>query len=117
LFPQEIMPLEEAPRRYTKQVHLRLQTAHLTPEKLDAVRELAESHRGKCPLFLCFQRPSGAVAFVETHDQFAVTPSVALQQAADAQFGEGTYYVKVDTSLPERQQRWGRRAEPFENGG
>lgn len=117
LFPQEIMPLEEAPRRYTKQVHLRLQTAHLTAGKLEAVRELVEAHRGKCPLFLCFQRPSGAVAFIETHDQFAVTPSVALQQAADAQFGEGTYYVKVDTSLPERQPRWGRRGESVENGG
>ncbi len=111
LFPQEIMPLEEAPKRYTKQVHLRLQTAHLTTEKLGHVRELVEAHRGKCPLFLCFQRPSGAVAFVETHDQFAVTPSAALEQAADERFGKGTYYAKVDTSLPERQQRWGRRPE------
>ncbi len=110
LFPQEIMALEEAPKRYTKQVHLRLQTAHLTPERLEAARSLVEAHRGKCPLFLCFQRPTGAVAFIETHEQFAVTPSVALQQAANAEFGEGTYYAKVDTSLPERQQRrWERR--------
>ncbi|HEY9171669.1 MAG TPA: DNA polymerase III subunit alpha [Verrucomicrobiae bacterium] len=110
LFPQEIMPLEEAPKRYTKQVHLRLQTAHLTLEKLDAVRELVEAHRGKCPLYLCFMRPGGESVFVETHDRFAVTPSVALQRAADELFGEDTYYVKVDTSLPERQQRrWERR--------
>src|ERR1051325_8397744 len=34
IFPQEIMPLEEAPRRYTKQVHFRLHTAHLTPQLL-----------------------------------------------------------------------------------
>jgi hypothetical protein len=35
-----------------------------------------------------------------------------LQQEADAQFGEETYYAKVDTSLPERSpRRWERKAE------
>ena len=35
-----------------------------------------------------------------------------LQQAADELFGEETYYAKVDSSVPERQQRrWERRAE------
>jgi DNA polymerase-3 subunit alpha len=117
IFAQEILPLEEAPRRFTKQVHLRLHTAHLKPAHLDAVRELVEAHRGKCPLFLCFQRPGGEAVFVETHENFAVTPSAALQQAADAQFGEGTYFAKVDASLPERpQRRWERRLENGENG-
>src|ERR1041384_58786 len=56
IFPQEIMPLEDAPKKFTKQVHLRLHTAHLKLEHLEAVRELAAAHPGKCPLFLCFQR-------------------------------------------------------------
>ena len=38
-------------------------------------------------------------------------PSRQLQEAADNQFGEDTYYVKVDTTLPEKQQRWGRKTE------
>jgi DNA polymerase III subunit alpha len=112
IFPQEIMPLADAPLRFTKQVHLRLHTAHLKPEHLDSVHELVTAHRGKCPLFLCFVRPTGEVIFMETHDQFFVTPSRELQQAADDRFGEETYYVKVDTSLPERApRRWERRAE------
>src|SRR5579862_1210838 len=36
IFPQEIMMLEDAPRKYTKQVHLRLNMAHLQPEQLDS---------------------------------------------------------------------------------
>ena len=83
IFPQEIMPLEDAPRRFTKQVHLRLHTAHLKPEHLESVRELVAAHPGKCPLFLCFVRPTGEVIFVETHEQFCVAPSRELQQAAD----------------------------------
>jgi DNA polymerase-3 subunit alpha len=112
IFPQEMMALEEAPRRFTKQIHLRLHTAHLKPESLAAVQELIATHPGKCPLFLCFVRPTGEVVFIETHERFFVMPSRALQQAADDLFGEETYYAKADTTLPERpQRRWERRPE------
>jgi len=118
LFPQEIMRLEDAPGRFTKQVHLRLHTAHLKPEQLDLVLQLVAAHPGKCPLFLCFLRPAGQVVFVETNDKFAVAPSRELQQAADDRFGEETYYVKVDTSLPERApRRWERRTESADEQG
>jgi DNA polymerase-3 subunit alpha len=109
IFPQELFRLEEAPRRFTNQVHLRLFTAHLTPDRIEAARDLVAAHRGKCPLFLCLRTPGGEAVFIETHQNFAVTPSLELQKAADALFGEETYYVEVNTALPERQKRWGRR--------
>jgi DNA polymerase-3 subunit alpha len=110
IFPQEIMDLEESPKKYTKQVHLRLHTAHLTPEHLESVRALVAANPGKCPLFLCLMRPGGEIIFIETHENFSVLPSPQLQQAADERFGEETYYAKVDASLPERnQRRWGRK--------
>ncbi len=112
IFPQEIMPLEDAPRKFTRQVHLRLNTAHLDPDKLDSVHHLIAAYPGKCPLFLCFTRPTGEIIFMETHEKFFVAPSRQFQQAADEQFGEETYYAKVDTSLPERQRRaWERKAD------
>jgi DNA polymerase-3 subunit alpha len=115
LFPQEIMPLEDAPRKYTRQVHLRLHTAHLKTESFEQTRQLVEAHAGKCPLFLCLKRPGGELIFIETHEKYFVTPSSALQQAADGLFGEDTYYAKVDSTLPERARRsWERRGD---NGG
>jgi DNA polymerase-3 subunit alpha len=112
LFPQEIMPLEEAPARYTRQVHLRLQHAHLTPERLEQARTLVGQYPGKCPLFLCLRFSSGAVVFLETHDRYWVAPSRDFEHAVDALFGENTYYAKVDTSLPERaQRRWAKRGD------
>jgi DNA polymerase-3 subunit alpha len=116
IFPQEIMPLEDAPKKFTKQVHFRLQSAHLQPEQLESVRELTVAHPGKCPLFLCFMQPGGEVVFVEASDRFSVAPSLKLQHDTDARFGEGTYYVKVDTTLPERQSRWPRKTEASSNG-
>src|SRR4030095_5207691 len=44
IFPQEIMPLEDAPKKFTKQVHFRLHTAHLKPESMDAIRQLVQTH-------------------------------------------------------------------------
>jgi len=111
IFPQEIIPLDDAPKKYTKQVHLRLHSAHLKPESMETVRDLITQHAGRCPLLLCFRQPTGAVIFIEPHERFSVTPSRQLQEAADNQFGEDTYYVKVDTTLPEKQQRWGRKTE------
>ena len=115
IFPQEIMALEDVPARFTRQVHLRLHSAHLTPEHIESARDLVTAHPGKCPLLLCFMQPGGQVIFLETHERFSVTPSRELQQAADQLFGEETYYVKVDSSLPERApRRWERRADDDE---
>jgi DNA polymerase-3 subunit alpha len=114
IFPQEIMPLEDAPKKFTKQVHLRLHTAHLKPDDIESVREIVAANPGKCPLLLCFMQPGGGTVFMDTNERFAVTPSLKLQHAVDARFGEETYYAKVDTALPERQSRWPRKTE---NGG
>jgi DNA polymerase-3 subunit alpha len=116
IFPQEIFPLDDAPRKFTKQVHFRLHTAHLKPESMDAVMGIVSAHPGKCPLMLCLRYPTGQVVFIEPNERFAVTPSRELQSAVDEAFGEETYYVKVDTSLPEKQNRWGRKGGNNGNG-
>jgi hypothetical protein len=78
------------------------------------VQQLVSVYPGKCPLFLCFVRPTGEVIFVETHEKFFVAPSQKLQQAADDLFGKETYYAKVDTATPERTPRkWERRPAEY----
>jgi len=112
LFPQEIMPLMDAPKKYTKQVHLRLNAAHLQPEDVESIRDLLAAHPGKCPVFLCFMMPGGEMVFIETHDRCAVAPSLELEHAVNKMLGEKSYYAKVDMSLPERQKRsWERKAD------
>jgi DNA polymerase-3 subunit alpha len=111
IFPQEMIPLEDAPHVHTKQVHLRLQMAHLTPPDVEAARDLAASHPGKCPLFLCCKCPGGELIFIEAHEKYFVRPSLALQESVDARFGEETYYAKVDSTLPQRAPRqWEKKA-------
>ena len=112
LFPQEIIPLEDAPRRYTRQVHLRLNTAHVDTAKLQALAGVVKANPGECPLFLCLRCPTGELVFIEVHERFSVAPSAQFQKAVEELFGEETYYAKADTTLPERAPwRWERKTE------
>jgi len=112
IFPQELMPLEDAPRRYTRQVHLRLPTESLTAAVLEELRQITAEFPGKCPLFLCLIRPSGERIFIEANERFGVSPCLELQRRIEERFGPEAYYPRVDSSLPERQQRrWERRQE------
>jgi DNA polymerase-3 subunit alpha len=101
IFAREITPLEDAPKKYTKRVYLRFHTEQLTPERIAQVRELTTRFAGKCPVFICFISPAGKTIFLEVHEHFSVSPSIDLQKAADALFGEETYYAEVDTALIE----------------
>jgi hypothetical protein len=63
-------------------------------------------------------RPEGSTIFVGTHERFGVAPSLELENAANKFLGEGTYYAKVDSSLPERQKRaWERKGDSGGGGG
>jgi DNA polymerase-3 subunit alpha len=114
IFPLEIVPLEEVPARWTLQVHLRFRTAIHDVAKLAAAREIVSTHPGSCPLFLCFQRPDGRVAFMEANDRYRVRPSLNLHRDIEALLGQGAYYAKANAELPERPKR---RWESADNGG
>ena len=117
IFPQEIFPLEDAPRKYIRQVHVRASASRLGSDALAALQQLVTTHKGQCPLFLCVEMPGGELVFIETHERFRVLPSLAFQREVEALFGDGSYYAKVDTSLPERaQRRWERREDDGNNG-
>jgi len=111
LFPQEIIRLEDAPRKLTKQVYLRLETSGLDAPRLEAARTIVEAHRGSIPLFLALKLKGGETAYLEPNDRFAVAPSAALEDAVTDAFGEGAYQAIADRSLPERApRRWERRS-------
>ncbi|MCC7375057.1 MAG: DNA polymerase III subunit alpha [Verrucomicrobiales bacterium] len=112
IFPQEVFPLEQAPRRLTRQVHIRLQTSVVSSPELKATRDLVSAHPGSCPLFLRFQRPDGNVAFIEANDRYRVSPSLELQQAVESLLGPAAYFAKADPTLPERpRRRWEQASE------
>ena len=112
IFPVELMALEDAPRRYTRQVHLRLRTEGLDAAVLQTLRGITAEYPGRCPLFLCLIRPSGERIFIEANERYGVAPCMELQTRVESIFGPESYHAVADHSLPERQQRrWERRQD------
>ena len=116
-FPQEIFPLEEAPKRYTEQIHLRVDSTGLDEAKLQQALQLVEAHRGRVPLFLRIRTTNGENVYIEANDRYNVAPSRDLQAAFDALLGKDSYFAKVDQKLPERERpAWARRGPKNGNG-
>ena len=116
IFPQELMSLDEAPQRFTQQIHFRIPYETFTSEKLETLVKLVETHKGSCPLILCFMKSNGNFAFMEPHEKYQVMPGNDIQKDVEHLFGDQAYYVKVDKELPERSRpKWDRKRK--DNGG
>ena len=79
IFPQEVVALEDAPAKYTKQVHVRLNSSKVEPAKMDEVFGVTTSHPGRCPLYFCFKQEDGRLVFVESGEKHYVKPSERLR--------------------------------------
>ncbi len=111
----QIIPLMEVPKRFTKAVHIRLATSTATEEMLQRIQTILRKHTGNVPVMFCFIYPDGKLVFLEAHEHFGVTPSQELVDELEAMLGEDTIYLKVDAEkltaasvVPRRQ--WERKA-------
>lgn len=105
LFPQEILPLSDAPRKFTRQLWLRLAADGLDRGRLEQIRGLAESHSGAVPLFLVLRLHSGATAFIEADSRYHVDPGPTLEKAVSDAFGSEVFHPVPDRTPPERAPR------------
>lgn len=115
-FPQEIMQLKDAPRKYTDQIYLRVDSSHLDNTKLKHALEIAEANKGRCPLFLRVRMAGGEQVYIEASDRYSVNPTPELRAAFNDLLGSDVYYAKVNHTLPERERpSWARKGN--KNGG
>jgi len=94
---EQVIPLEEVPKKFTKAVHIRLPAETTTAETLERVQEVLCAHKGGCPVLFCFMYPDGKLVFLEASEQFSILPSEKLVQDIEAIAGEDTVWLKVDT--------------------
>ncbi len=110
----QVFPLEEVPRRFTKAVHIRLSTATTEEAVLNRVHDVLRAHKGGVPVMFCFIYPDGKLVYLEAHEHFSVTPAPELVRELEAVLGEDTVWLKVDTEKmaaangARREKRFGR---------
>ncbi|KAB2669662.1 MAG: DNA polymerase III subunit alpha [Verrucomicrobia bacterium] len=111
MFPVDIMRLDDAPRRLTRQVQVRLRHEELDRARLESLRGVMEAHAGRVPLYLSIRTPRATV-YIEPNDRWTVGPSVELERAIEDVCGVGSVVMTADKSMPERQLRkWEKKAE------
>lgn len=110
LFPQEVMKLEDAPRKYTRQAHVWLPVSTVNRQSMENLRSLAEANPGRIPLFLALRFGAGEVAYIEANERYSINPGPAFETAVESVFGTGTLQLIIDRTLPERAPRkWERK--------
>jgi DNA polymerase-3 subunit alpha len=97
IYADQVLKLDDVPRRFTKAVHIRIPVANANDSQLEQIRDILRQHKGACPVIICFIYPDGRLVFMETDDFFAVTPSADLIAKIESLIGEETVYLKVDT--------------------
>jgi DNA polymerase-3 subunit alpha len=97
IMADQIIPLTEVPRRFTKAVHIRMSAATTEDAVLARVQDLLRQHKGDCPVFFCFVYPDGKLVFLEAHGNFSVAPTEQFVQEVESILGEDAVWLKVDT--------------------
>ena len=97
VFADQVILLDDVPKRFTKAVHIRFPAESTEESVLNRVQEVLQEHKGTVPVMFCFMYGDGKLVFMEAHNSFSVTPSEALVQGIEAVLGEDTVWLKVDT--------------------
>jgi DNA polymerase III subunit alpha len=117
----QIIPLADVPKRFTKAVHIRLSAETTQESALARVHEVIRAHKGTVPVLFCFMYPDGKLVFLEAHEHFAVTPTQQFVVDVEAILGEDSVWLKVDAEKMaakngSRRERWAERDPSLRSG-
>lgn len=91
---EEVVPLDEVKKRFTRLISIDLHTAGLDPELLQRLKGVLSAHKGKIPVYLSFRDPSGKTAVIQPGDEFRVETTDELFQAIESLIGENTVKIR-----------------------
>jgi DNA polymerase-3 subunit alpha len=114
IFPTEILTPDQARRKWTQQIFIRLKLDEIRDREglLESIRAAALAHRGGCQLYLMMQDPAGRSVCIEAHEKYMVTSSFEFQNTVNEILGYNACYAKANKTLPEpEKRRWESRKD------
>ncbi len=113
LIATDVYPLENASERFTKSLHLHIPNTRFGVEHLEQIRELLQRHPGPVPVLLCMDQASGEVVYMNTAQEFHVTPDDKLIHELRHVVGEHSVFAKIVVPTSSRNNRNGKNGRPF----
>jgi len=112
---QDVIPLEQVPQRYTREVLLKLPPESEAQQNglLEHLQQTLLAHPGETDVILTLPCANGRTAYVEVGSDYRVRFDEELQVKLRRLLGDHCFRAKPDRTAPERRPR--RRApEPAE---
>ncbi len=85
----EVTPLEDAARRLSSGILLRLASVGINRAALDQLRELCKAHRGDRPIYIEVSTPDGLIVTLRADDLLGVIPDSEFVRKAEEIVGPG----------------------------
>lgn len=84
----EIIPMEQVKKKYTRYLSIQLQTTGLDPSMLKGIQSILAAHRGQTPVYLSFKDPAGKSSIIDPGEGFRVETSDGLIGELEELVGE-----------------------------
>lgn len=95
LLVNEIVPMTEAHKKFTKSVHVRLVTSQTEDGKMKLLQEVLAQHHGSTPVYLEFLDPNNVRSQMLVDRSLFVQPSEELVESLQKVLGEGTIRLGI----------------------
>ncbi|OQA57718.1 MAG: DNA polymerase III subunit alpha [Candidatus Omnitrophica bacterium ADurb.Bin277] len=94
ILADEIVPLDEVPKRFTRMVAINLKTAGLSPDTLKDIRKILLRHKGSVPVYISLSDPKGRRTILDSGDNLKVETSDALFEELEQLLGENSVKIR-----------------------
>ncbi len=94
IIAEEIIPLSEVQKNYTRTIVINLSTTGLEEEMLAKLKTTLGRHQGKVPVYLGLVSPNNQQVQVEVNPEYYAEPSEKLVSDIEAALGEGIVTLK-----------------------
>jgi len=95
LIADDITPLDEVKKKFTKSVSINIVSAGLEKDTLDTVKGILSHYRGAIPVFLSIVTPDEKRIDIQASDDFRVQPNDNLIKDLEELLGEGTVSLRA----------------------
>ncbi len=95
LIAEDIIPLEEVKKRFTRSMSISIMSAGLGEDTLSSIKSLLARYRGNIPVYLSVLTPDEKRVDIQASDDLKVKPDDKLIEELEELLGEGTVNLKA----------------------
>ncbi len=94
ILAEEVVPLGDVPKRFTRLIAINLKTAGLGPDLLKEVRRILARHKGTVPVYLTLQDPQGRCTVIDSGDNLKTNMDDTLFEELEKLLGENAVKIR-----------------------